>query len=114
MLLLNLEYLIKKFQELLIIVGFINNFMTKQLQDLVPDLKICQEAKEKGVEIESQFWYKIGDSTGTVNIIPKEKLNIGNIHFSFYPAPLTDEILEVIKSKNKADSLEIVKKKDYL
>lgn len=66
-------------------------------KELVPDLEICQEAKAKGVVIESSFWYKIGDSTGTVNIILKEKLDIGNIHFSYYPAPLTDEILKKLK-----------------
>lgn len=59
--------------------------MTKEL---VPDLKICQEAKEKGVEIESEL--KINLITG--DIVCKEIYQYEDCA----PAPLTDEILKVL------------------
>jgi hypothetical protein len=75
------------------------------IKDLVPDREICQEAKDKGVVIESEYWYKIGDKTNTVNIITAGKLDIGNIHFSYCPAPLTDEILKVLPWKVKVSGV---------
>lgn len=63
--------------------------MTKQLQDLVPDLSICQDAKKKGVEIESVHYWNNFYGDWEVNDASYYKLSK-----DCTPAPLTDEILE--------------------
>ena len=59
------------------------------IQDLVPDLKICQEAKDKGVVIESEYywWHRLNDSKWMIS--PFNEIFNGDC----FPAPLTDEIL---------------------
>ena len=62
------------------------------IQDLVPDLKICQEAKDKGVVIESKYywWHRLNDSKWMISPFNE----IFNENYS--SAPLTDEILKVL------------------
>ena len=62
------------------------------IQDLVPDLKICQEAKDKGVVIESKYywWHRLNDSKWMIS--PFNEIFNGDC----FPAPLTDEILKVL------------------
>ena len=79
------------------------------INDLLPDREICQEAQDKGVVIESSFWYKVGNSSGAVNIVPEEMTDIGNISFSYCPAPLTDEIMPKLPQQFGGQDLEIVK-----
>ena len=69
--------------------------------DLVPDLKICQEAKEKGVVINSLSYFvkEYPVKEKEVWVIARKETITGTI--SFYenehcPAPLTDEILKVL------------------
>jgi len=63
------------------------------IKDLVPDLSICQEAKEKGVVIESSFhWFEAHEGSDTWYLSDK----IGIPGCGYVPAPLTDEILQVL------------------
>jgi hypothetical protein len=61
------------------------------IKDLVPDREICQEAKEKGVEIES--FYKWAE------ILTGPTLICGEWSDDATPAPLTDEILKVLPER---------------
>jgi hypothetical protein len=99
------------------------------IQDLVPDLSICQEAKDKGVVIESSFWWKKTIDSSRIekhyNQITGTQLLYGNKYIireasGDYPAPLTDEILpklpnSIIKDTVKDEErfyLEIIKLDD--
>ena len=71
------------------------------IQDLVSDLDICQEAKEKGVVINSLSYFvkEYPVKEKEVWVIARKETITGTI--SFYenehcPAPLTDEILKVL------------------
>lgn len=90
--------------------------MPQQLQDLVPDLSICQDAKKKGVEIESVHYWNNFYGDWEVNDASYYKLSK-----DCTPAPLTDETLEKLPEKiipelsNGEDFsyLIIVKDKDF-
>jgi len=71
--------------------------------DLVPDLKICQEAKEKGVVIESSFYYEIYKDGFSLRMDGEETFNYDSRSTDIWrkdedsvPAPLTEEILKVL------------------
>ena len=61
------------------------------IQDLVSDREICQEAKEKGVVIESEYWW-VKCKGGTFAIGKTGEF----VDAEKCPAHLTDEILKVL------------------
>jgi hypothetical protein len=92
-------------------------------QDLVPDREICQEAKDKGVVIESEYWWwkatpedkyylsiKKGDRIETLE--NSWFTTFGHKEEEYCPAPLTDEILKVLPVKALHGSLRIYKDED--
>lgn len=91
------------------------------LNELVPNLEICQMAKEKGVEIESSFWWVhefCDEEMDDRWVIRDEKdesiiCGIKCDGFDSVPAPLTDEILKVLPAflikENPLYSLTITK-----
>jgi hypothetical protein len=104
------------------------------MQNLVADLSICQEAFNKGVKIESEYyWQKITtkdwkissyhdfdgiNSKGEKEIDGLETIKSwANDTDEVFPAPLTDEILEklpwYIGVDNKAEYLTIFKEGEY-
>jgi len=64
------------------------------MNNILPDLKICQEAFKKGIIKESKFSF-VKFPSGEICIMET------NTHpnFNIYPAPLTDEILKVLPEK---------------
>jgi hypothetical protein len=91
-------------------------------QDLVPDREICQEAKDKGVVIESEYWWwkatpedkyylsiKKGDRIETLE--NSWFTTFGHKEEEYCPAPLTDEILKVLPDEI---NLTIVKEKENI
>ena len=85
------------------------------IQELVPDLSICREAKEKGVVIESAFkYFKFSlNKDYLLQFDPtNDFMTLSGELEDKVSAPLTDEILEIFKTKNKLDSFEVIKKKD--
>lgn len=73
------------------------------IQDQAPDLSICQLAKEKGVEIESKFWWNrlsdCPDGKEDWVIIDSERYGRLVDKMTVVPAPLTDEILKKLPEK---------------
>jgi hypothetical protein len=84
------------------------------IQDLVPDREICQEAKDKGVVIESSFyWTELNGEWFTIDVLDGYSIPKGD-EDRFIPAPLTDEILKVlperiVKSVDEVYILSIIK-----
>lgn len=72
------------------------------MQNILPDLKICQE--EKGIIKESKFSF-VKFPSGEICIM---ETNL-HIAFNLCPAPLTDEILKVLPQQFGGSDLEIVK-----
>jgi hypothetical protein len=76
------------------------------MQNLVADLSICQEAFKKGIKIESKFWWFEERKTPYDSVYndPEyywELKEVGNKNIkteynTACPAPLTDEILQVL------------------
>lgn len=75
-----------------------------KIEDLVPDREICQEAKEKGVVIESEYyWFQWeGDKNNGLRWDIRIGKNVDydgtlpNFVKQECPAPLTDEILLIL------------------
>lgn len=79
------------------------------LQNLVPDREICQEAKDKGVVIESSFyWTELNVEWFIIDVLDGYSIPKGDEH-RFVSAPLTDEILKVLPQQFGGQDLEIVK-----
>lgn len=73
------------------------------IQDLVPDREICQEAQNKGVKIDSNFWWKKDENKPYLVLKNSRYFNSkGNI---ICPAPLTDEILEKLPEVIKKEGI---------
>ena len=77
------------------------------IQDLVPDREICQEAKEKGVVIESAFkYFKFSlNKDYLLQFDPtNDFMTLSGELEDKVSAPLTDEILKVLPSHIIKDS----------
>jgi hypothetical protein len=84
------------------------------IQDLVPDREICQEAKEKGVVIESiNGYYSFSSTQGVtaeIGIYENTPYEGDYDTYNFIAnAPLTDEILKVLPQQFGGQDLEIIK-----
>ena len=76
------------------------------INDLVPDREICQEAKEKGMVIESSFyWTELNGEWFIIDVLDGYSIPKGD-EDRFISAPLTDEILQKLpETINRYDRL---------